>query len=160
MRPDYSNKWIACRPFNTDQLEFAVIQLDGKVKAELKRLSETWDAAAAAYGNHDVNLSVHENFVYWVSELPTIWGGIKITNQWTVLEMDMVAALAFAGDEKRLTELLSSHLLECEVIMSDSRAVARQRAQINFEGQEKYGPEGEAATSELPKEVMDWVLAG
>lgn len=160
MRPDYSNKWIACRPFNTDQLAFAVIQLDGKVKAELKRLSETWDAAAAAYGNHDVNLSVHENFVYWVSELPTIWSGIKITNQWTVLEMDMVAALAFAGDEKRLTELLSSHLLECEVIMSDSRAIARQRNQINFEGQEKYGPEGEAATLELPKEVMDWVLAG
>lgn len=160
MRPDFTNKWIACRPFNTDQLEFAVIQLDGKVKAELKRLSETWEAAATAYGNHDVNLSVHENFVYWVSELPTIWGGIKITNQWTVLEMDMVAALAFAGDEKKFTELLSSGLLECEVIMSDSRAIARLRNQINFEGQEKYGPEGETATPELPKEVMDWVLAG
>lgn len=160
MKRDFTGKWLACRPYNTDQLEFAVIQLDWKVKAELKRLSTTWEAAAAAYGNHDVNLSVHENFVYWVSELPTIWSGIKLTNQWTVLEVENVAALAFAGESDRLDDLLASGLLECEVIMSNSRAVAHQRAQINFEGQEKYGPDGETATAELPKEVMDWVLAG
>ena len=160
MKRDFTNRWIVCRPFNTDQLEFAVIQLDDKVKAELARLSTTWEAAAAAYGNHDVNLSVHENFVYWVSELPTVWSEVKITNQWSVMEVQNIAALAFADTGGRLNELLSASLLECEVIMSNSRAVVHQRGRIGFEGQEKYGPEGETATPELPKEVMDWVLAG
>lgn len=158
MRPDYSNKWLACRPFNTEQVSFAVIHLDRKVRAELVKVSEAWQAAATVYGNRDVHLNVHENFVYWVSGLPTLWADFKITNNWSVMEVNNLAALAFAGSDGKIDELLAGSLLEWEVVMGNSLTVAMLHDRVQFEGSEKYGANGDVITPQLPKEVMDWVL--
>ena len=122
-------------------------------------MSAAWQAAATAYGNHDVNLNVHENFVYWVSELPSLWVEFRITNHWSVMEVNNLAALAFAGADGKIDELLAASLLEFEVIMGNSLTVAMLHDRMQFEGSEKYGGgSGDVVTPQLPKEVMDWVL--
>ena len=157
MKPDLNDKWLACRVYGDDGYDIVAVQLDVKTASAIRRAVEAWRAAASAYGNEDVSLSVSENFAYWVMSVPTVWPESVVTARWQVIETTPIAALAFAGEGGDLDELIASSLLEQEVIMSNSDVRVNGPLHVRLEGRPKY-QSGDFATPDFPKEVIDWIM--
>ena len=157
MKPDYSDKWLATATYSEDVRDVAVLQLDTKTTSAIRRAVEAWQSAAATYGSHDVTLNVDENFTYWSMALPTVWSKQTVTHRWQVMETTELAALAFAGEDGDLDSLISASLLEQEVIVSRTSLRVHGTLHVSLEATPKY-QSGELGTTELPKEVMDWIM--
>ena len=158
MKPDYTDKWLATQIYCDDgDVYFCAIQLDQKTKSSIRRAVKAWHAAAADYGNEDVDLSVYEDKAYWVRSLPSVWEDVTVQVRWGLMDTSPIAALAFAGEDGDLNGLISSSLLSEEEIMASTKVLVEGGLRVMFNGRPKYKT-GDWATPALPKEVVDWIM--
>ncbi len=132
--------------------------VDDKFKDEIRRAVKAHGAASSVHGTTGVTLSVWDNSVYWVTEVPAILsGGQTNSGHWQEIEPQTLKQLACAAEGEDWEERLKKELNDLESRSSSTTTDVCGPYAVSFEAREKYS-DARVETPHLPKELMDYIM--